>query len=189
MSLIKTAHNNLLESQKIAQNVTQFAKEFDTTVPFMVEAITHVLSELEQTIKSMNPRSVAAILAGVEKISTILPKTTDSTKKQNTIRLLTAAKMTVNDLQPGQPQPNEAVVKIAQYGASDSTLMQKYLDMVQREPQSIGVVANKLKQSIDNAMRTKDVGQNQNTLAAPQSTGLNPSSIQPTAASSTTDTQ
>jgi hypothetical protein len=108
----------------------------------------------------MNPRSVASFLAGVEKISQTLPSANiGADKKQNTIRLLTAAAMKFDDLTK-QALPNPQVVKIAQYGAGDTQLMQKYLDIVKQGPQAISTSANQLRSAIDRIITTS-TSQNQ----------------------------
>lgn len=155
MSLIKQAQQILTEDIQRLTNLREFAESIDSTVSEICESVTHVLAGLEKTARSMSPKSIASFLAGVERISTVLPSAqVPDEKKQSTIRLLQAAAMTFDDLTK-QTLPNQAIVKIAQFGAADAQLLQKYLNIVQQGPQSITNVANSLRYEIDRVMRVQ----------------------------------
>ncbi len=152
MSLINQAHRQLMEDKQTFENFQLFAESVNVDANVLTEAITHVLAGLGQTAANMNPKSVASLLAGVERIAKVLPNAVPN-QQQNTIRLLAAAAMKFDDLTK-QALPNAQVVKVAQYGAADAQLVQKYLDIVQQGPQAIQQAASQLKTVIDRSTRT-----------------------------------
>lgn len=172
MSLIKQAQQVLTETKETVNNIELFAESIDSTFTEVCESVTHVLAGLEQTTNNMNPKSVASFLAGVERIITVLPSATPE-KQQSTVRLLQAAAMKFDDLTK-KALPNQAVVKIAQYGASDAQAVQKYLGIVQQGPREIANAANKLRYAIDRAMTTSQApqAQQQNQQTPTQQQGV-----------------
>jgi hypothetical protein len=168
MSLITQAQKVLLEDRMLIENINLFAKSIDCSIDTVFESVTHVLAGLSQNSNAMNPKTTASFLAGIEKLSNILPSANiDANRKQNTIRLLIAAAMQFNDLTK-QSLPNSAAVKIAQYGAGDSELIKKYLNIVQQGPESITKYANQLKSVIDRVITTN---QGQQKSIPPQQSG------------------
>lgn len=157
LQLIKQAQtNNIIVSnilKNIRENISVFAKQNNVTSQGLSESITHVLAGLSQTSKTMHPNSVAALLAGVEKLAADLPGTEDITQKQNTLKLLSTASMKYEKL-TAESLPNHSVVVIAQHGAKFPELVQKYTTMLASPdaPQQLDAVAKQLSASIERAM-------------------------------------
>ncbi|PPD55700.1 MAG: hypothetical protein CTY12_00140 [Methylotenera sp.] len=180
-NLIKSAqvlaHNNTTQAEMIKENISYFASQENVDVVKLSESITHVLAGLSQTAANMNPKSVAFFLAGVEKLASGLASAPDNEQKQNSLRVLANAAVKHDELTQ-QSLPNHSVVVIAQYGAKFPDIANKYMQLTQ-DPQQIEQVANKLKQDIDQAMRssgksqTTNNGQVQQTKSASFSTEPN----------------
>lgn len=154
-NLIKTAqtlaHNNATQAELIKENISYFATQENMDAVKLSESITHVLAGISQTAATMNPKSVAFLLAGVEKLASGLASAENNEKKQNTLRVLANAAVKHDQL-TRQSLPNHSVVIIAQYGAKFPELADKYMQIIQ-DPQQLQRVASQLKQSIDQAMR------------------------------------
>ena len=149
-NLIKSAqvlaHNNATQAELIKENISYFAEQENVDAIKLAESITHVLAGLPQTASSMNPKSVAFLLAGVEKLASGLASAPDDEKKQNTLRVLANAAVKHDQLTQ-QSLPNHSVVIIAQYGAKFPDLADKYMQTAQ-DPQQLQQIASRLKQSI-----------------------------------------
>lgn len=167
-NLIKEAQNQALKESTIntaiVKNIDYIAQESGLTRRQVTESITHVLAGLAQTAKNMNPRTTAMILAGVDKISQVLPQAQNPEK---TIQTLAAAAMRFDDL-TRQALPNPAVVKIAQFGSKYSELVQNYLNVAEN-PQQLDRVAKQLMSRIDKAMSNKST-----VAAGPSAAGVTP---------------
>ncbi len=155
-NLIKAAQQYATETSNentmIRENIQYLAKKGDMTAVGLAESITHVLAGLAQDPNMMNPSSIAALLAGVEKLAGGLASSEDSTRKQNTIRTLAAAAMKGDQLTQ-QSLPNHSVVVIAQFGAKFPELVQKYAKIA-TTPQMLQQAAKKLIPVIDRAMQS-----------------------------------
>lgn len=150
MLLIKQAQQSLTESSIILSNIQALAAEAGVPEIELKESISHVLAGLGETAKNMHPRSVAALLAGVEKLSSTLP--TDK-NKTNTIRSLASAAMKFDDVTK-ESLPNQAVVTIAQYGSNFPELVQKYSQVAASgDSQQIDKAARVLIAPIERAIR------------------------------------
>lgn len=141
-----------MQQTNIRENIQHFADQEKMTVQGLSESITHVLAGLSQTAGSMHPNSIAALLAGVEKLSTDLPKSEDPAKKQNTIRVLAAAAMNHNKLS-NESLPNHSVVVIAQHGSKFPDLVQKYA-RIAANPDQLNKAAKQLSYGIEQAMNS-----------------------------------
>lgn len=167
-NLIKEAQNQATKetiiTTTIVKNIDHIASNSGLTRKQVTESITHVLAGLAQTAKNMNPRTTAMILAGVDRLSQVLPQ---AQKPEKTIQTLAAAAMRFDDL-TRQHLPNQAVVQIAQYGSKFSDLVQKYLSVTEN-PQQLDSIAKQLMARIDKAMTR------QSTVAAgPAAAGATP---------------
>lgn len=155
-NLLKTAqllaHNNATQAELIKENLSYFATQENMDVIKLSESITHVLAGLSQNAASMNPKSIAFLLAGVEKLASGLASAPDNEKKQNSLRALANAAIK-HDKLTQQSLPNHSVVTIAQYGAKFPEIADKYMQLVQN-PAQLQQAASKLKQMIDQAMRS-----------------------------------
>lgn len=149
----------------IVESFSVLAAENNTTSEALVEGVTHVLANIAnaassgEDLKVMNADSISAFFAGVERIATMLPQAQDGDKKANTIRVLTAAGIGKDG------HVTSAVAPIAQLGARDETLRQKYAEIVkqylasvhrqQPDGRMLVAAARKLQQMIDQAMNTQ----------------------------------
>lgn len=153
--LIKEAQQECKINKQKASNInTSFriiAEQVNVDRKILVEGVTHVLSNFDNVIKGMNIKSVIAFLAGVAQIAKALPASTDEQRKQSSLRMLAAAAMNFNDL-TDQSLPNEAMVKIAQFGVMQPDLIQKYTTISQQGSEALVAEARKLSQEIDRAM-------------------------------------
>lgn len=149
--LIKQAQAAIDSQSTLVENITSLAQESNTTSQKVCESITQVLAGLAQNPKMMNPKSIAALMAGVEKLSTGLASSQDDTKKQFTLKTLANAAMRRDQMQQGA-LPNDAVVKIAQFGAKSQDLVQKYEQLVQN-PAELSRSLKQLQMTIDRAMQ------------------------------------
>lgn len=153
IALIQKAQEYRKISNTLTENLITLATQQQTILVPFCESIIHVLFGLEQTAANMHPRSVATLLAGVEKLSTTLGSIEDSTQKKQSLKLLTSAAVTYDDLVK-QSLPNHSVVGIARYGDQFPELVQKYLKVASgpNATQQIGVAAHQLIKPIKQVM-------------------------------------
>jgi hypothetical protein len=132
-TLLKTANQTaitrLSEETTIRENFTTLAGQHNTDSNLLAESVIDVLANIAaaastgKEFKAMNIDSTAAFLAGVEKMSQVLPKLQDP-GKGNMLRALTAAGIGKDGF------VSTAVAPIAQFGAKDDQLRQKYADLL-----------------------------------------------------------
>ena len=150
-SLIKQAQAATTNQNILIENITVFAQQNNITSQQLYESITQVLAGLAQNPNMMNPKSIAALMAGVEKLSSGLASSSDDAKKQVTLKTLAGAAMRRDPMQQGA-LPNEAVVKIAQFGAKFQDLVQKYEQQIQN-PTELSRSLKQLQMTIDRAVQ------------------------------------
>lgn len=150
-ALIKQARQAADSQATIVENINYLAKQEQTTSKVIYESITHVLAGLAQNPNMMNPNSVAALMAGVEKLAGGLVSSQDDQRKQGTLKTLAGAAIK-NDQMTRQQLPNQAVVKIAQFGAKFPDLVQKYSGVMQN-PNQAAQLLKQLQMKIDRAMQ------------------------------------
>lgn len=190
-NMIKSANNadrtQLKQQAATYTMMMEYAEEGKISVQELAESVTHILANIATTassgapLKLMHLNSIASFMAGVEAIAKALPTTQDEIRKQNTLRVLTAA-----GVQP-DGTVSYAVTPIAQLGARKQDIHGKYSAMVQDyaastargEPagQELAQAARMLQAQIDRAMRQAAAPQNKPAAAGPSMTGSSPSSI------------
>lgn len=133
LNLIKAAEKQYLEVESVNETVRSslatLSEQSGISVAALTEAITHVLANIAATVSQgkevqmMNSKSLAAFLAGVDLVASMLPKVNDA-QRTNTLRTLTA----VNVGPDGLITTDGAT--IAQLGTKDPSRIQKYTNMV-----------------------------------------------------------
>jgi hypothetical protein len=157
LKLIKKAHDvdctNSTKYKTIVENLQYLSTNQKTSITQLVEGVTHVLAGLGQTAQFMHPNSVASFLAGVAKLSDELMSSDDVNKKQQSLKVLTAASMKYDELTK-QALPNSAVVQIAQYGSKFPELVQQYIKLTTsvNSAEQVANAAQVLSSTIDQAM-------------------------------------
>lgn len=130
MSLIQKTHNAVVELDTASAAIVVNASALVEDAPVLLEHVTHVLSNLAATVmmgapfEIASPRSIAAILAGVDVVSQSLPEIQDSVQQNTLLRNL--VKMEVG--RDGELSTH--VVPIAELGAANPAVFKKYEDMV-----------------------------------------------------------
>lgn len=144
-SLIKQAHAAQITRHTLTENIAYLATTHNITDAVVCESISHVLAGLAQNPRMMHPNSIAALMAGLEKLSGGLMSSADDAKKQHTMQTLIQANLK-------QSLPNNAVVTIAEFGARFPDLVQKYAAIV-KSPNELPSALNKLRSTIERAMQ------------------------------------
>lgn len=165
--MIKKANKARAERQMTNENVLTnlkvLAESSKQTSQVLAENVTSVLANIASTaqqgaeLKLMHLNSIAAFLAGVETLAQRLPNSQDATKTTNTLRVLAAV-----GIDP-EGHVTYATTPVAQLGARNEQLMQKYQKIVNDYAQSqsrgqpdgkmLTQAARQLQVNIDRAMR------------------------------------
>lgn len=165
--MIKKANKARAEIQSMNENVLTnlktLAESSKQTSQVLAESVTSVLANIASTaqqggeLKLMHLNSIAAFLAGVETLAQRLPNSQDANKTANTLRVLSAVGI--------GPDGNVtyATTPVAQLGARNEQLLQKYQKLVndyaqsqsRGEPngQQLTQATRQLQVAIDRAMR------------------------------------
>lgn len=179
---------SLIQKTQASIDVSRAALETLVELAILPEDVTHILANIASTasagkpLKIMHLNSIASFLAGVDIIANALPISQDEQRKANTLRVLAAVNVGPDGFITSQAAP------IAQLGARNQAKHDYYADLVtqymngvesgQPEGQQLIMVAKKLQQQIDQAVRlASPVAQNRTAAAGPSMTGSSPSSI------------
>lgn len=183
-NMIKKAHvynkQQLQINKAIHKNLTMIAEQYSTNVTTLTESVTNVLANLATTtsagepFKVMHLDSIASFLAGVEAIANALPSSQDEIKKQNTLRALAASAIGPDG------HVTYAVTPIAQLGARNQELRNKYVKLVQdytigaergqADGRALTMAIRQLQINIDQAMRQTSSNMQQGPQAAQSDT-------------------
>lgn len=159
----QVAEEQVVASDHAFTTLTALAESSNQSFIVLAENVNDVLAHLAQTvangeeIKMMHYNSVAAFLAGVDKLSSALPDGNDASKRSTALRVLAAINMDPSG------HVTQSAAPVVQLGAKDEQLMQKYQKLVADYTQSHSrgqadgrVLTNAIRQvqaNVDNAMR------------------------------------